>query len=238
MQGTKHLAYIPTPGFEHPRWSRIRFMSADPAAGGTPPAGTDPATDPKPTPPAAEDISSLPEWAQKQIADLRKENASDRTNAKKTAADEATAEILAKVQAALGGKTGDTAPTADELTAQLAASTSAATDAQRELAVYRAAATVTGADAPTLLDSRTFLTAIKDIDPTDSAALKAAVVKALTDNPRLKATQAAGKSGGDFTGGTGEGTITAERFAKMTAAEKNDLFNSDPTLYRQLTGRD
>lgn len=47
-------------------------------------------------------------------------------------------------------------------------------------------------------------TAVKDIAPTDSAALKAAIEKALTDNPRLKTSQVAGKSGGDLTGGTGE----------------------------------
>ena len=212
-----------TPGFEHPRWGRVRFIDSAPGTDGTPPAGGDgstPPAAPPATPPATpatiaqqqqqapaggEDIASLPAWAQKQISDLRAENAKDRTNAKATAAEEAKNNLIQEIGKALGLVTdGDQTPTAEQLTAQLASSTTAAADAQRELAVFKAAASVPGADASTLLDSRTVLTAIKDITPDDTAALKAAIEKALTDNPRLKHAPAAGKSGGDLTGGTGE----------------------------------
>ena len=93
-----------------------------------------------------------------------------------------------------------------------AALTKAATEAQAEakaarveLAVYRTAGAAQ-ADPAALLDSRAFLDAVKDVDPTDSAAITAAIKSALADNPRLKATPAVpSKSGGDLTGGTGEG---------------------------------
>lgn len=242
-----------TPGYEHPRWARIRFLEAAPnadgAGDGAPPAGagTPPAV-PAATPATVaaqqqskQDSKELwddPAAAKAEIERLRAENAKDRTNAKATAADAATKALTESIGKALGLiKDGDQAPTAEQLTEQLATATSSAAEAARELAVFKAAASVPGADPTVLLDSRAFLTAVKDIDPTDAASFKAAVEKALTDNPRLKASQAAGKSGGDLTGGTGEGTVTADRFKAMTIAEKNTLYENNPTLYRQLTGR-
>ncbi|MFD2839337.1 hypothetical protein ACFSYH_01965 [Populibacterium corticicola] len=243
-----------TPGYEHPRWSRIRFNGAAPAADGTttPPAGGTGTEVQQPTPPApspatvaaqqakqeSKDLWDDPAKAKAEIERLRAENAKDRTTAKQNAATEAKNGLIQELGKALGlVKDGDTTPTPEELTAQLAEKTSEATATQRELAVYRTAGQVPGADVNALLDSRTFLDSIKDIKPDDTAALKAAVEKAITDNPRLKTAQAAGKSGGDLTGGTGEGTVTAEQFKAMTPTEKNTLFTSNPTLYRQLAGR-
>ncbi len=217
-----------TPGYEHPRWSRIRFNGAAPAADGTatPPAGGTNTEGQQSTPPApspatvaaqqqakpAETTTNVwddPAKAKAEIERLRAENAKDRTTAKQNAATEAKNGLIQELGKALGlVKDGDTTPTPEQLTAQLAEKTSEATATQRELAVYRTAGQVPGADVNALLDSRTFLDSIKDIKPDDTAALKAAVEKAITDNPRLKTAQAAGKSGGDLTGGTGEGKKT------------------------------
>jgi hypothetical protein len=57
-------------------------------------------------PAATEDITSLPEWAQKQIRDARAEAAKSRTTAKQTAADEARQETLATIAKALGIRRG------------------------------------------------------------------------------------------------------------------------------------
>lgn len=150
-------------------------------------------------------VESLDPAVQKMITDLRGEAAASRTNAKATAAQEAEAALAQKIGQALGlVKDGDDAPKPEELTAQVATSQAAARAAQVELAVYKAAAAA-NADPQALLDSRSFLDAVKDADPADATAITAAITKAITDNPRLKATQAAARSGGDLAGGTGEG---------------------------------
>ncbi len=87
------------------------------------------------------------------------------------------------------------------------ATETAVTEATRPLQVQLAvtlAAITAGANAADLLDSSRFQTAIKDLDPTDSAAVATAITSFVNENPRFKQVQAAGKSGADFTGGTGE----------------------------------
>lgn len=64
------------------------------------------------------------------------------------------------------------------------------------------AARTKGADADALTDSRSFMTEIDKLDPSDDgfpAALEAAVDKAVKDNPKLKAPAA--RSGNEFNGG-------------------------------------
>lgn len=208
-----------TPGMPM-RMSRFRFIAdaGDNAAGAgaadaTGQAGadgadnTDATTDDQTssTGVEAQNVADLPDWAQTLIKDTRAEAAASRTNAKATAAEEATTAVTEKIGRALGLiKDGDTAPDAEALTAQVAEQQAEARAAKVELAVFKAA-TPTGADPQALLDSRSFLDSIKDIDPTDTAAITAAITKATTDNPRLKATQAAARSGANFSGGTGEG---------------------------------
>lgn len=172
----------------------------------TPPAQA-PAEAQAPTPaaPTAENVADLPEWAQTLLSKTRDEAANSRTNAKATAAQEATDALTQRLGKALGLiKDGDEAPDAEALTAQLTEQSSAARTAQVELAIFKAA-TGAGADPQALLDSRSFLDSIKDIDPTDGAAITTAITTATTNNPRLKAAQAAARSGNDLTGGTGEG---------------------------------
>lgn len=61
-----------------------------------------------------------------------------------------------------------------------------ARQARTELAVFRVAGTL-GADPDTLLDSASFLKTLDGIDPTDSAAVTAAVQAALDTSPRYRA---------------------------------------------------
>lgn len=98
-------------------------------AGDTAPDATVPGTGQNPAPnPAApdapavpavagsEDVSSLPQWAQKQLTDARAEAAKSRTVAKQNAAQEATAEITQRLAEALGiTPTTDTPPTRPRL---------------------------------------------------------------------------------------------------------------------------
>lgn len=112
-----------------------------------------------------------------------------------------------------------------------------AKEARLELALYRAAADpAVHADPIALLDSRRFMERARSIDPSDTDALTAAIRETIQENPKLAATQAAARSSADFTGGSGEGAITAEKFKAMSNAAKNDLFKSDPQLFRSLAG--
>lgn len=224
--------------------------AGDPAPGTAPPA-TDPAPAPAPTPtpapaePAADPKASSgepwadPEKAKAEIERLRRENASERVNAKQAAADEARKELAQTIGKALGLVEDDGADVDPE---KLAAETEQLRNENRitkvELAVYRAAAKHQG-DPDALLDSRTFLAKVADLDPKGedfTTQLDDAIKQALVDNPKLKTAPAAGASSVNHAGGTGENAVTAERFAAMTPAEKNQLYVTNPTLYRQLAG--
>ena len=178
-----------------------------------------------PTPPAPDQAGDKPEStitnladALKVIDDLRAENARSRTTAKQNAADEARTEIAEAIAQALGlqpdpASAPDPQTQVQELTAQVEARTQAERQASRELAIYKTAHTA-GADPERLLDSRSFLQSITDIDPSNADALTEAIRTAVTQNPTLKATQAAGPSSVDHTpGGQGQPRQTLEQAA-------------------------
>jgi hypothetical protein len=135
---------------------------------------------------AAEAAAKASPWddpvvAKAEIERLRKENGSDRVNAKAQAATDARQQILKDLGLIKDDEVADPA----KIAAQLAASGADARQARVELAVYRAAGTI--ADPGALLDSTSFLVSLKDIDPADSAAVTAAITAAVESNPRLGA---------------------------------------------------
>lgn len=196
-------------------------MSEAPATPETPPAPADPAT-PAPaapeTPPQggqAESVDQLPAWAQKIITDARKE-AGDHRTAAKTAADDATKALTAQLAKALGLAKDDETPDPAKLTEQLTASQQATADTARELAIFKAAA-AHGADPARLLDSNSFMSSVKGLDPADGNAVAEAIKAAVGANPLLKAVRATGASGVDLGGGTGEqGQITEQQLKTMS----------------------
>lgn len=139
----------------------------------------------------AEDISSLPEWAQKQIRDARAEAAKSRTTAKQTAAEEARQEYADRLARALG-LTEDEPVDPDELTQQIEHAQAAAWRSGVELQVYRAAGTF-GANADALLDSLSFIDSLDDLvdvdprSPEFATQLEAKVQAALERNPNFRA---------------------------------------------------
>lgn len=158
-----------------------------PAAVPTPPNIPDvPAT-------PAEDVTALPEWAQKQLRDARAEAGKARTTAKATAADEARAELTAQLAKALGiGQEGQPVDPA-ELTAQIARAQADSWRSGVELQVHRMAGRL-GANADALLDSLSFVDSLDDLVDADprsaefSTALEAKVQAALERNSSYKAT--------------------------------------------------
>jgi hypothetical protein len=184
----------------------------DPAPAGDPSPAADPAPkgDPAPEPKASEwdgKVESLPAEAQKIIADLRKGAGDERVAAK----------TLAAIQAALNpdAKAGDK-PDAAALTKALSERDADAKQAKTELAVFRLAAKQ-GADADALLDSRAFLAKIAELDPSKTADIEKAIKDAVTANPKLKTVLAAGASGANFSGGSGESAKTPTTLAGAVA---------------------
>ncbi|MEU5974390.1 hypothetical protein [Streptomyces sp. NPDC047315] len=185
--------------------------SDDPANGATP--ITPPAAPATPPAPATEgDVKSLPDWAQKALADARSEAAKSRTTAKANAADQARQQLAQEIGKALG-LVKDNAP-ADpaQLTRTIGEQTSRITDLETtartqtiELAAYKAAAKH-GADPAALLDSRTFLTSVNGLDPNAddfTTKLDDAIKAAIEQNQQLRTGQAPRRGGGDFNGGPG-----------------------------------
>lgn len=180
------------------------------------------------------------------VEKLRAEAAENRTKARdaeKAAKEDSDAKVN-KVLEALGIKTAENEDPVAAAQSQAAENATRAETAEqerdqarRELAIYKSAGKA-GADTDLLLDSTSFLNATKELSPDDAEGIEAAIKKALDTNPRFKAAQAAGQSGADFNGGTGEGQLTQEQFDAMNGTEKSELLNKNPTLYRRLSGRD
>ncbi|MGI5293154.1 hypothetical protein ACQEVF_58950 [Nonomuraea polychroma] len=203
-----------------------------------PPAADDTAVNPD-----AKRVDQLPSWAQKLIKDTRAEAADWRSKLKdaQKSADEATGkgpspeEITEQVKTdfaqqiakALGlvseeEKPIDPQKVIETLTAERD-TTAKERDAEKErhrralveLAVHRASQKV-GADPDALLDSRSFLKAVRDMDPDAddfSTTLTETIQTAVESNPKFKAATQAGppaRSGGEFTGGPGGRPASSE----------------------------
>jgi hypothetical protein len=146
---------------------------------------------PIPAPPAAatDNPWADPDKAKAEIERLRRENASNRTQAKQNAAEEARTELAQQIGKALGLVKDDEPVDPAQLTSQLTTANDEARQARLELAVYRAAGET--ADAAALLDSRTFLKQVAALDPSDMDGITGAITQAVTANPRLARSQSA-----------------------------------------------
>ncbi len=180
---------------------------AAPAPSAAATGDTPPATGQAPEPSKVED---LPEWAQRLIRDTRKEAGDQRTA--KTAAEQKQQELLDGIAQALGVKKDDAPPdpaalqqTLSQREARIAAVEADSRAKDVELAAWRSASRQ-GANAVALLDSRSFLAEVGQLDPSANdftAQLDAAVKKALEGNPVLRATPvpSPGQAGIGVTGG-------------------------------------
>ncbi|MER7697033.1 hypothetical protein [Streptomyces sp. NPDC096095] len=197
--------------------------------------GQEPADQQQGQQPAEGDETTLPPWAQKALTDARAEAGKTRVTAKQKAAQEARTELLAQFTALIDPSKGAEPATAEQLTQQLTESQQKARQTAVELTVYRTARDA-GGDPDALLDSRQFAESLADIDPTDTAAVTAAIQAAVTANPKLGTAPAGtARGGGDFTGQQG-GTVTPAQFAAMGYAQRAELYQTDPGTYRQLAG--
>jgi hypothetical protein len=155
-------------------------------------------------------IDTLPSWAQDEIRQARQEAGRYRTELRSTQEQAGQRDaLLQQVAKALGLQTDGT-PDPAKLTDEVKAAQATANQRAVELAVYRSAGKV-GANGDTLLDSRTFMASVADLDPSAgdfNAKVEQAIKDAVSANPRLKAEDGtktpappAPKSGGDHGGG-------------------------------------
>ncbi|MEU9002994.1 hypothetical protein [Streptomyces sp. NPDC048551] len=195
---------------------------SDGAAGQQPGAGQAPGGD---------DLSATVRRLEKELADTRKEAGKDRTAAKQAAADAAVADVTAKLAKALGIVKDDTPADPKALADAISQKEAALTEREAalrakdvELAVW-ARADKQSAKAGALLDSRSFVKAISDLDPSAksfASALDDAIKAAVKDNPAFAAAPAATASGGDLSGGTGEGNAR-QRPTSLHAAVRSSF---------------
>jgi hypothetical protein len=184
-----------------------------------------------------DDFDSLPEPTKAEIRKLRRDNQRLRKAARGSKGQEdapaptGQAALLAKLAEAFGIDMG--AGTTQDPPKAPAKDDSSANElrlAKVELAVYRVAGAA-GADPDALLDSRSFLREIEDLDPTDSSFekdIRDAAKAALGQNPSLRVKDGTGqrkppgKSGGDMAGGKAPGnqefTDPQQRLAAAYAA--------------------
>lgn len=169
-----------------------------------------------------QEVKDLPAWAQKLIADTRKE-AGDARVAGKTAAETAQKELTDKLAEALGLKP-DSKTDPAELAKQVATAQTEAKNTAVQLAVFQAATKpALAADAAALLDSNSFMTKVNALDHKAAdflAKVEAEIKTAVTSNPKLKAVQAAGASGGQHSGSAGEGKTRPTSLSGAIAAHQ------------------
>ena len=171
----------------------------------TPAADSTPTGTSTTTPPAdeAQDVSSLPTWAQKLIKSTNAEAAKHRTE--KQAANQQRDAMLKVLGYTPNGTTAP--PTPEELTEKLGQQQAQTWELGAQLAVVRTA-TAAGADADALLDSNTFLDSLAefvDDDPNTAefrTKMAAHIAKFVTEHPKFKTAPAGpARSGGDHPGG-------------------------------------
>lgn len=202
---------------------RLRFMAAGPEGGeGAAPAGGEEQTGEAPAPnegegqetPPADDDEHGSTADDPKLKAARDEAAQNRIRAReaKDAADTAASkydqlvQTLGKGLGLIKDDDGEApAPDAEALAAQVAEAQTKATESARELAVYKAAAT-NGADPTKLLDSRSFLASIAEVDHGDEAALSAAIKAAVQGNQSFALGRVSGASTADTASGPGGGS--------------------------------
>ena len=171
---------------------------------------------------AAEDIASLPDWAQKLVKDTRKEAATYRTKAGN--ANEALDQTKLAIAKALGlQKDDDPVVAARTASEERDAARAQAKSVKIENAVLKAAVKA-GADPESLTDSRSFMAKLSDIDPDadDFGAQVGAAIKAAVDaNPALKVGGVTvTRSGGAVSGASpAVGQLSREDLKAMTPDE-------------------
>lgn len=181
----------------------------------------------------SDDLTATVKRLEKELADARRDAGKARTDAKKQAADDAVKALTQQLGKALGFVKDDTPPDPKALADAIAQKDAALSERESalrakdvELAVWSRADKLQ-AKAGALLDSRSFVAKLAELDPSEkgfTTALDQAIKDAVKGNSAFAVTPPAGKSGGDLSGGTGEGSAK-QRPTSLSAAVRG-AFNT------------
>lgn len=168
----------------HQESAEMADPTPEPTPTPTDPPPTDPTPDPpKPTPGEPDDGKGSKDAV---LADLAKERDKRQELEQKvtelTSAQQQQMDAIAKALGLKADEPPDPAVLAEQVTQEQAK----AREASVQLAVYRNAA-AHEANADALLDSASFLRSLAEVEPTDAAAVNAAIKAAVEANPLLKA---------------------------------------------------
>lgn len=207
---------------------------------------------PKPQPPAAQQQGEQqntepwndPAADKAEIERLRKENGDSRINAKNTAREEGKTEAqtaLAKALAPLLGieLPGEQPATPEQLAEQVGNVTNERDAARLDAALTRTAWEL-GVD-PSKLDYIAFkLSKTGELDPNAddfAGKLKTSITALVAEDATLKRSGTVQASGVEnLAGSGGSDTITPEKFANMSLAERSELRKTDQATYDRLVG--
>jgi hypothetical protein len=155
------------------------------------------------------DIGELRALAARQQHDLANQGSKSREQARAAAAEEARQKLTQDIAKALGLADDKDADPAT-LQRQIAELKSENLDRDRELAIYRAAlGPGMNVDAGKLLDSRSFMRAMSDVDPKADGAAEAIadrIKKAVSSDPSLQLRHVSGGGSVGHPGGAGDRT--------------------------------
>jgi hypothetical protein len=173
--------------------------------------------------PSGNDPAATIARLERDLTAARQEAAKSRTTAKQNAANEARQELAQTIGKALGIVQDDQPADPAELTRTITEKTSRIGELETtvrtqaiELAAYKAADRH-GANPAALLDSRSFLASVAELDPAAAdftTKLDDAIKAAVDANQQLRTGQAPRRGGGDFAGGPG----TQQRPTSLHAA--------------------
>lgn len=167
------------------------MTEATPETAPTTEAAPEPASTAPPAPPAKrsleDSLATLDDDTRSfvlgELSKARREAGDSRAKAKQTAAEEARSELAQTIGKALGLVEDEKVDPA-KLTDQIGQLSGSLKSTQVELAVFKAAKEA-NADASALLDSRSFLEKVADVDPADTASITAAISEAVASNARF-----------------------------------------------------
>lgn len=183
------------------------------------------------------------EKAKADATRYQREAGDSRINAKRSAADEARAQILADLTKVLDPTAATTAaPTVEGVTQQLTTVQSDLTTAKRTAATV-AEAWAQGIDPGKLgylqyqLSTDATYGALDPTAPDFGAKLTASIAALAAQDATLKLPGGAVASGVESLGGAGGATaISPEAFAAMSIAERTNLYKTDKAAYDKLAG--
>ncbi|WP_406353243.1 hypothetical protein [Streptomyces sp. NBC_00658] len=215
----------------------ITVLTSDADQGARPNVGT---IHPAVTPPAQSVTPSSAPPAVDPAAEQRAPAAEQAAQQAKTERDDLLGALRKVLDPSGAAGEQDPAKLAEQATSERDQALAEARRLRVELAAHQAAHKG-GADPARLLDSRSVAAQLEALDTTDAKfgeQLDVVIAAAVEANPLLRAggTLPAGppKGGADFTPGAPQ-TVTPEHFARLSYADRVELHQSDPDLYRQLS---